>query len=93
MANYLPSHTTIQIGESLMKIVKLYDRGGLIVKLIMMDMEFKKKVGLVEVNTTVVREHVAENERQIRLSKERTRPQQIYLSVVSSTYISKLLSI
>ena len=42
MANYLSSHTTIQIGESLMNIVKLYDRGGLIVKLIMMDMELKK---------------------------------------------------
>jgi hypothetical protein len=41
-----------------------------------MDMEFEKvktELGLVDVNTTAAREHVAEIERGIRLLKERAR--------------------
>ena len=59
-----------------MKVVKLYARGGFVVRLVFIDMEFDKikdLVGLVEVNTTAAREHVAEIEQEVRLFKERTR--------------------
>ena len=44
-----------------MKVVYGYARGGFVVNLILMDMEFEKvkdALPLVEVNTTAAREHV-----------------------------------
>ena len=38
----LPSRTAKQLSKSLTKIVKVYARGGFIVRLVMMDMEFEK---------------------------------------------------
>ena len=52
----------------------LYARGGFVVQHAMMDMEFEKVkdlVPLVEVNTTVAREHVGLIERKIRHLKEK----------------------
>ena len=69
---HVPTRTRAQLAKSLMKIVKLYARGGFVIHLVLMDMEFetiKDKVGLVEVNTTAAREHVGEIERHIRLIK------------------------
>ena len=62
---HVPTRTARQLAKSLMKVVKLYARGGFVVRLVLMDMEFDKikdLVGLVEVNTTAAREHVAEIE-------------------------------
>ena len=73
-AEYLPSRTAKQLSSSLTKIVKVYARGGFIVRLVLMDMEFEKikdDFDKVEVNTTAAREHVAEIERGIRHVKER----------------------
>ena len=59
-----------------MKVVYGSARGGLVVNLMLMDMEFEKvkdKLPLVEVNTTAAREHVPEIERRIRTIKERVR--------------------
>ena len=73
---HVPTRTARQLAKSLMKVVKLYARGGFVVRLVLMDMEFDKikdLVGLVEVNTTAAREHVAEIEQEVRLVKERTR--------------------
>ena len=72
-AEYLPSCTAKQLSSSLTKIVKVYARGGFIVRLVLMDMEFEKikdDFDKVEVNTTAAREHVAEIERGIRHVKE-----------------------
>ena len=51
-----------------------YARGGFVVNLILMDMEFAKikdLLPMVEVNTKAAREHCPEIERQIRTIKER----------------------
>ena len=59
-----------------MKVVYGYARGGFVVNLVLMDVEFEKfkdKLPLVEVNTTAAREHVPEIERRIRTIKERVR--------------------
>ena len=57
----VPTRTAVQLDKYLMNIVKLYARGGFLIRLVLMDTEFEKikdKVGLVEVNTTAAREHV-----------------------------------
>ena len=56
--------------------MQLYAQGGLIIRVILVDMEFervKDELGLVDVNTTAAREHVAEIEGGIRLLKEHSR--------------------
>ena len=75
-AEFLPSCTAKQLSSSLTKIVKVYARGGFIVRLVMMDMEFEKNkddFDRVEVNTTAAREYVGEIERGIWLVKEQSR--------------------
>ena len=70
------TRTAGQLAKSLMNVVYAYARGGFVVNLALMDMEFKKindELPLVEVNTTAAREHVPEIERQIRQIKERVR--------------------
>ena len=57
---YVPTRTVVQLAKYLMNTVKLYARGGFVIRLILMDMEIetiKDKVGLVEVNTTAAIEH------------------------------------
>ena len=77
-----------------MKIVKLYARGGFVTCLVFMDMEFEKFkdiVGLLEVNITAAREHVAEIERQIILIRREHSVQPLTcLTLISNTYISRL---
>ena len=63
---FLPSCTAKQLSKSLTKIVKVYARGGFIVRLDMMDMELKKnkvEFDTVVVNTTGARKHEGEIER------------------------------
>ena len=65
--------TAKQLSKALNEIVQLYSRGGFIIRVILMDMEFEKikdDMGLVDVNTTAAREHVDEIEQGIRLLKE-----------------------
>ena len=75
-AEFPPYRTANQISSSLNNIVKFYARGGFVVRLVLMDMEFEKikdNFDKVEVNTTAAREHVGEIERGIRLMKDRSR--------------------
>ena len=72
---FLPSSTAKQLSSSITKIVKIYARGGFVVCLVMMDIEFEKnkdKCNKLVVNTTVAREHVGEIMRAIRHIKDRT---------------------
>ena len=73
-AEFLPSRTAKQLSISLTKIVKVYTRGGCIVRLVVMDMEFVKikHFDKMEVNTTAVHENVGEMEQGIRLVKEQS---------------------
>ena len=73
---YIPNRTSGQLAKLLMKVVYGYARGGFVVNLMLMHMEFKKvkdKLPLVEINTTAAREHVPEIERRIRTINERVR--------------------
>ena len=75
-AEHIPTRTGPQLISSLTKVAKLYSRGGFIVRVILMDMEFEKVADdfdLIQVNTTAAREHVGEIERGIRVVKERAR--------------------
>ena len=75
-AKYIPSPTAQQLANSLTNIVNTYARGGFVIDLALMDMEFEKvrdKLAIAKVNTTAAREHVPEIERQIRLIKESVR--------------------
>ena len=75
-AEFAPSRTKKQLARLLRRVCMLYGRGGFVVRVILMDMEFEKvsdEIGLVEVNTAAAREHVGEIERSIRLMKERAR--------------------
>ena len=60
-AEHVPSLTAKQLAKSLMKIVKLYDVGGFVVRNVLMDGEFKKvkpEVEIIDINISSVREHV-----------------------------------
>jgi hypothetical protein len=73
---HIPSRMSAQLSNSIMKIVKLYARTGLIVQLVMMDQEFDKVeniVNMVKINTTAARKYVGDIERNIRVIKERSR--------------------
>ena len=86
---FLPFCTAKQLSSSLTKIVKVYARGGFIVRLVMMNMEFDKikdEFDRVEVNTTAVHEHVGEIEQGIRLVKEPSRCIISDLCVAGSTH-------
>ena len=75
-AELVSTRTARQLAKLLMKVVLMYVRGGFVVNLALMDMEFEKikdLCGLVEVNTTATREHVPEVERMIRIVKQRLR--------------------
>lgn len=73
---YLPSRTVDQLISNLNKAIKLYRRGGYVVRVALMDMEFEplvRKSEDVVINTTAAREHVGDIERYIRTQKERAR--------------------
>ena len=75
-AEYLPHRTTVQLSNSLKKLIYLYARGGFLVQHALMDMDFvkvKELVPLVEDNTTAAREHVAVIEHKICHVKERVQ--------------------
>ena len=75
-AEHVPSRTAKQLGSSLKKIIRLYAKGGFVVRLILMDGEFAKvedELPLVQSNTAATQEHVAEIERGHRTIKERAR--------------------
>lgn len=75
-AEYMPTRTADQLGSGLKKVLNLYRRGGFIVRVILMDMEFESLsdvLELVQVNTTAAREHVSDIERDIRTIKDRAR--------------------
>ena len=91
---FLPSRTAKQLSKSLKKIVKLYTRGGFIVRLVMMDMEFEKikdEFDTVIVNTTGARDHVGEIERLIKFIKERARCVISDLRVAGFKYLHRLI--
>ena len=59
---HVPTQTAKQLSRLLIKIVLLYARGDFIIRDIIMDRELEKikdNIGLVDVNTTTTREHVA----------------------------------
>ena len=52
-AEHIPSRTAKQLATSLMKVVKLYAKGGFIVRNVLMDGEFEKvkpEISLIELN-------------------------------------------
>ena len=73
---HVPIHTVKQLSISLNKIVQLYARGGFIIHVIFIDMEFEKvqdELGLVQVNTRAAQEHVGEIEHGICTINDRSR--------------------
>ena len=73
---FLPSRTVNQLLSHLTKVIKLYRRGGFVVRTALMDMEFEPLVDKCEdclINTTAAREHVTDIERHIRTQKDRSR--------------------
>ena len=75
-AEFIPTRTAEQLAKCLMQVVYGYARGGFVVNIMLMDMEFKKikeLLHMVEVNTTAAREHVTYIEHQIRTIKEHVR--------------------
>ena len=73
---HIPTRTVGQLAKSLMNICKLYAKGGFVVTVVLKDKEFDKirnEVGLLEVNTTAARVHMARIEHQIGLVKKQTR--------------------
>ena len=57
-----------QLADNIKKVLQLYYKAGFIIQTILMDMEFDKQMPLlpmVNINTNVPNEHVAEVEQQI----------------------------
>eukprot|EP00804_Cyclotella_cryptica_P005973 CCRYP_000226-RA/>CCRYP_000226-RA protein AED:0.48 eAED:0.48 QI:0/-1/0/1/-1/0/1/0/76 len=54
-AEHLPSRTAAQLGHSLTKVLNIYRRGGFVVRVVLMDMEFELLADvfdLVTINTS-----------------------------------------
>jgi hypothetical protein len=76
MVEFLPSRTVDSLCSKLMKVLKVYRRGGFAVRTCLMDMEFKPLVDEFEeatINVTAAREHVGDVERAIRFIEEQAR--------------------
>ena len=72
-AEHIQSRSAASLSRALIKVMKLYARGGFVVNLIMMDQEFatlESEFDIVEINTTAARKHVGEIEQSIRTIKE-----------------------
>ena len=70
---HIPSQTAEHISKSLNRMIKLYRRGGFIIRVILMGIEFErvdKLMGNVKVNIAAAREHVGEVDRTIRTVNE-----------------------
>ena len=68
MAKVLPNRRAPVLGRAITNVCRHYYRGGFIVRLVLMDMEFEKikeDFTAVEVNTTAAREHIGEIKRAI----------------------------
>jgi hypothetical protein len=75
-AEFLSSRTVDRLVSSLNTVRAIYRRGGFLVRVALMDMEFVKledKSEWVLINTTAAREHVTDIERSIRTVKDRCR--------------------
>ena len=73
---FTPCRTAKLLTKHLLGAVNLYHRAGYILRMIMMDGEFKsiqELTPMVTINITAAKEHVSEEERQIRVMKERAR--------------------
>ena len=73
---HIQTCTAKLLSSSLIKVVKMYTRGGFIVNIILMDQKINKlelKLDIVEINTTAAREHIGKIEQNIRTIKERAR--------------------
>ena len=69
---HIPSRTPDQPIKNLNKVIKSYGRGGFIIRVILMYMEFDNMDKLLEnfeVNIKAAREHVVEVDRIIRTAK------------------------
>ena len=76
MAENIPSRTAKQLANYLIKVVKLYAKGGFVVRNVLMDGEFdrvKPEISLIELNISVEREHVTEIDWYHCTLKERSR--------------------
>ena len=65
-AEHVPSLTAKQLAKYLMKVVKLYVKGGFFACNVLVDGIFEKakpEISLVDINISAAREHVAEIER------------------------------
>ncbi len=70
---HIPSCTVKKLSSSIIKIVKVYTRGGFQVHLVFIDMEFEKtrdEFVCVELNSTATQEHVGEIEQGIHTAIE-----------------------
>ena len=75
---HLPSRKAGRISSAITTVIYIYARGGFIIHVITMDMEFEKlkdapDMELIGVNITAAREHVDKNEQAIRIIKEQSR--------------------
>ena len=73
---HIPPHTAEHIRSLLTKIVNIYTRGGFLVRVVLIDMDFEKvsdDLELVQVNTTAAREHVGKIDQVFRVVKEQSR--------------------
>ena len=73
---HIPPHTAEHIRSLLTKIVNIYTRGGFLVRVVLIDMDFEKvadDLELVQVNTTAAREHVGKIDQVFRVVKEQAR--------------------
>ena len=55
---HIPSQKSEQLSKNLNKVIKLYGRGGFVIRVILMDMEFEnvaELMGKVEVNIALAR--------------------------------------
>ena len=73
---HIPSGIKVQLSNSLNEVIKLYVRGGLIIRVILMEMKFDnlaENLGKIEVNVRQSREHVGGVESTIMKVKEDRR--------------------
>ena len=65
-SKFIPSQNATKLSHTLTKVMRLYARGGFVVHLVLMDMEFeciRNDFEKVAINNTTAREHVGEIER------------------------------
>ena len=76
MSKHCPVHTAVALSNHIKNVLKIYNRAGFTVCYVLMDGKFEKvkaELPSIVCNTTAMKEHVAEAERQIRTIKERSR--------------------